>query len=213
HVGRRYSVSAGRRARQSPGAERRPRCDGGGGDTHRRRARVGGRYVTPRARQGGSVRLERGPAPVGIDTRTCRGDRRVNRRLVGLYHRLPTPARNAAAAMRGLYLRAWRYGSETDCMADEAIDREQWSAAQWSEWRAERLSALLERAATRVPYYREQWAARRRAGDRASRELLENWPILEKETVRRLGVGLLADDCESGKMFHEHTSGTTGTSL
>ncbi|HSC33023.1 MAG TPA: hypothetical protein VLD17_14920 [Gemmatimonadaceae bacterium] len=137
----------------------------------------------------------------------------MNRRLLGLYHRLPTPARNAAAAMRGLYLRAWRYGPETDRMADEAIEREQWSAAQWSEWRAERLSALLERAATGVPYYREQWAARRRAGDRASWELLENWPILEKETVRRLGIALLADDCESSKMFHEHTSGTTGTSL
>jgi len=115
--------------------------------------------------------------------------------------------------MRGLYLRAWRYGPETDRMADEAIAREQWSAAQWEAWRRERLGALLERAATRVPYYREQWAARRRAGDRASWDLLENWPILEKDTVRQLGVGLLADDCDRRKMFHEHTSGTTGTSL
>ncbi|HTL94987.1 MAG TPA: hypothetical protein VL157_05555 [Gemmatimonadaceae bacterium] len=137
----------------------------------------------------------------------------MNRRLVGLYHRLPTPARNAAAAMRGLYLRAWRYGPETDRMADEAIEREQWSAAQWAAWRSERLGTVLERAATRVPYYRDQWAARRRAGDRASWEVLENWPTLEKETVRQLGIGLLADDCDSRRMFHEHTSGTTGTSL
>jgi phenylacetate-CoA ligase len=137
----------------------------------------------------------------------------VNRRLVGLYHRLPTPARNAAAAMRGLYLRAWRYGPETDRMADEAIEREQWSAAQWAAWRSERLATVLERAATRVPYYRDQWAARRRAGDRASWEVLENWPILEKEMVRQLGIGLLADDCDRRRMFHEHTSGTTGTSL
>jgi len=137
----------------------------------------------------------------------------VNRRLVGLYHRLPTPARNAAAAMRGLYLRAWRYGPETDRMADEAIEREQWSPGQWAAWRSERLGTVLERAATRVPYYRDQWAARRRAGDRASWEVLENWPILEKETVRQLGIGLLADDCDSRRMFHEHTSGTTGTSL
>jgi len=98
-------------------------------------------------------------------------------------------------------------------MADEAIEREQWSAAQWAAWRSERLGTVLERAATRVPYYRDQWAARRRAGDRASWEVLENWPILEKETVRQLGIGLLADDCDSRRMFHEHTSGTTGTSL
>lgn len=137
----------------------------------------------------------------------------MNRRLLGLYHRLPTPARNAAAAMRGLYLRAWRYGPDTDRMVDEAIARERWTAAQWSAWRSERLGHVLERAATRVPYYREQWAARRRAGDNASWELLENWPILEKDTVRRLGSALVADDCDSRKMFHEHTSGTTGTSL
>lgn len=118
-----------------------------------------------------------------------------------------------AAAMRGLYLRSWRYGPESDRMAEEAIARERWSAAQWTGWRGERLALLLERAATRVPYYREQWAVRRRAGDRASWELLENWPILEKETVRHVGVGLLADDCDHRKMFHEHTSGTTGTSL
>ena len=98
-------------------------------------------------------------------------------------------------------------------MADEAIEREQWSPGQWAAWRSERLGTVLERAATRVPYYRDQWAARRRAGDRASWEVLENWPILEKETVRQLGIGLLADDCDSRRMFHEHTSGTTGTSL
>jgi len=150
---------------------------------------------------------------MGIDPRQRRGGPHVNRRLLGLYHRLPTPARNAAAAMRGLYLRSWRYGPETDRLADEAIDREHWSAAQWSAWRGERLAHVLERAATRVPYYREQWAARRRAGDRASWEVLEHWPILEKDTVRRLGSALVADDCDSRRMFHEHTSGTTGTSL
>lgn len=137
----------------------------------------------------------------------------MNQRLLSLYHRLPTPARNAAAAMRGLYLRSWRYGPDTDQMADEAIARECWSLEQWAAWRSERLALLLERAATRVPYYRAQWEVRRRAGDRASWELLENWPILEKETVRRIGIGLLADDCDARRMFHEHTSGTTGTSL
>ena len=150
---------------------------------------------------------------MGIDPLQRRGGPRVNRRLLGLYHHLPTPARSAAAAMRGLYLRSWRYGPETDRLADEAIDREHWSAAQWAAWRSERLAHVLERAATRVPYYREQWAARRRAGDRASWEVLEHWPILEKDTVRRLGGALVADDCDSGTMFHEHTSGTTGTSL
>ena len=31
-----------------------------------------------------------------------------------LYHRLPVPARSVAATLRGLYLRSWRYGAETE---------------------------------------------------------------------------------------------------
>jgi phenylacetate-CoA ligase len=72
---------------------------------------------------------------------------------------------------------------------------------------------VLEHAATRVPYYREQWARRRRAGDRAAADVLENWPVLAKETLRRHPQAFLADDCDARAMFVEHTSGTTGTPL
>jgi phenylacetate-CoA ligase len=71
----------------------------------------------------------------------------------------------------------------------------------------------LHRAATHVPYYREQWAARRRQGNRASWEYLENWPILEKESLRQNPTAFVADDCAIRHMFHEHTSGTTGKPL
>jgi phenylacetate-CoA ligase len=72
---------------------------------------------------------------------------------------------------------------------------------------------LLHRAATRVPYYREQWAARRRQGDKASFEYLENWPILEKNRVKENPHAFVADDCILRLMFREDTSGTTGKSL
>jgi phenylacetate-CoA ligase len=75
------------------------------------------------------------------------------------------------------------------------------------------LAYILHRAATRVPYYREQWAARRRQGNRTSWEYLENWPVLEKEPLRHNPTAFVADDCAIGQMFHEHTSGTTGKSL
>jgi phenylacetate-CoA ligase len=109
-----------------------------------------------------------------------------------------------------LYLRYWRYGGESDRLAEEAVAREQWSARQWDAWRAERLGFVLHRAATEVPYYREHWQARRRRGDRASWELLENWPLLEKDSVRANPRAFLADDCDPRRMFHEQTSGTTG---
>ena len=63
----------------------------------------------------------------------------------------------------------------------------------------------------RVPYYREHWAERRRQGDPSSWEHLENWPVLEKEIVRRQPRSFVADDCDIKRMFYAYTSGTTGT--
>lgn len=133
--------------------------------------------------------------------------------LLSIYHHLPPPARNLAANLRGYYLRSWRYGPETDRLVEEALERESWSAEQWKRWQEERLAYVLHRAATRVPYYRQQWSERRRRGDTSSWELLENWPILEKEPLRAHPQAFVADDCDIRRMFHEHTSGTTGKPL
>jgi phenylacetate-CoA ligase len=130
-----------------------------------------------------------------------------------IYEHLPLALRSAAATARGTYLRMWRYSARTDRLVAEALERERWSAEQWAAWRDSRLGALLERAATRVPYYRAQWEQRRRNGDQATWELLENWPLLEKEPLRSSPKAFMADDRRPRAMFHEHTSGTTGTPI
>src|SRR5215813_13984702 len=130
-----------------------------------------------------------------------------------LYHMLPASARSFAASMRGMQLRRWRYGAETPQLMDEALEREYWSPTQWNEWQQERLARILHRAATKVPFYRQQWAERRSRGDKASWELLENWPLLDKQTLRKHAKAFVADDCDLKQMFHDHTSGTTGTQL
>ena len=137
----------------------------------------------------------------------------MNEQLLSFYHHLPGPARSIAATLRGLYLRSWRYGPETERLVEEALEREHWSADRWRLWQQERLAYMLDRAATKVPYYREHWTARRRNGDRASWEVLENWPVLEKESVRRHARAFVADDRVGDRLFHEHTSGTSGTPL
>lgn len=137
----------------------------------------------------------------------------MNDRLLKLYHRLPSPLRALPVYLRGLYLRQWRFGPETELLVQQAQEREYWSKEQLWNWQQERLAIALQRAATSVPFYREQWAARRRAGDRASWEYVENWPVLEKETVRQYARALVAEDCDVRKLFHDHTSGTTGKSL
>ena len=101
----------------------------------------------------------------------------------------------------------------TNRLIDEAMEREYWSPHQWREWQQKRLSFVLHRAATRVPYYREHWSRRRAAGDFSSYEYLENWPILEGETLRRRPQAFIADDCRPNRMVRDHTSGTSGRPL
>jgi phenylacetate-CoA ligase len=133
--------------------------------------------------------------------------------VLQLYHRLPAPIRSLAASVRGISLRARRYNSDTDKLVAAALEREHWTHKEWESWRQERLGFLLHRAATRVPYYREQWAVRRRSGDRSSAAYLENWPILDKDPLRENPYAFVADDCQPRKMIEIHTSGTTGKSL
>lgn len=130
-----------------------------------------------------------------------------------IYHHLPPWARNVAASLRGYYLSRWRYDANTEKLVEEALERDYWSEKQWSEWRENRLSFILHRAATKVPFYRESWKKRRQRGDRSSWEYLENWEILEKQALRDKAKEFVADDCDRAKMFLDHTSGTTGTSL
>ncbi|MEX2156264.1 MAG: hypothetical protein WD773_05435 [Gemmatimonadales bacterium] len=137
----------------------------------------------------------------------------MNSQMLALYHCLPAPARSAVATLRGWYLKRWRFGAETAQLTQEALERDRWTAAQWSAWREERLAFILQRAATQVPYYRQYWEAQRRAGNRASWEVLGNWPLVEKDTVRVNPKAFLADDSDPRRMFKEQTSGTTGTPL
>ena len=130
-----------------------------------------------------------------------------------VYHQLPYPAKVLAASARGRRLERWRYGPETERLVEEALARDTWTAEQWRSWREERLAFVLHRAATQVPAYREQWARRRAAGDRAAWDTLTNWPVLTKDALRAAPRNFLADDCDPSQMYYEHTSGTTGKPL
>lgn len=137
----------------------------------------------------------------------------MNDRWLHLYQRLPYFLKVTAASAWGYYLRWWRYGPETERLVEEALERETWSLEKWQAWQEERLAFILHRAATRVPYYREHWSQRRRQGDRASWEYLENWPVLEKEPLRQQPLAFVADDCDIKRLYSENTSGSTGKPL
>jgi phenylacetate-CoA ligase len=137
----------------------------------------------------------------------------VSETLHALYLGLPYPLKTLAASVHGFRLRQWRYGPETDRLVAEALERDEFLPEQWKRWQAERLAPLLHRAATMVPFYREQWAGRRRAGDHAPWDELANWPILSKESIRTNPEAFVADDRDIRKLFLVETSGTTGKPL
>src|ERR1700735_4229304 len=133
----------------------------------------------------------------------------MNENLLRVYHALPPWTRSLVATGRGMYLGFWRYNRQTDRMVEQDFEREEWDAKRWKSWQEERLAFVLDRAATKVPYYRALWERRRRAGDRASWHYLENWGILEKGFLRSNPEAFVADDCRTKGMFAEHTSGST----
>lgn len=133
--------------------------------------------------------------------------------LSALYQRSPHFVKSLAGSLYGYRLRRWRYGPETDALVAEALARDTWTASQWHEWRAQRLALLLERAATRVPHYRELWRRRRAEGDARPVTDLANWPILTKEELRGDPRSFVADDVDPRKLFRLTTSGTSGTPI
>jgi len=132
--------------------------------------------------------------------------------LLSVYHRLPYWTRVCAASLNGYALRSLRYGRETDRRVAEALEQETWTKEKWQTWEQARVAGILDRAARHVPYYRRQWNELRRRGERKSHEVLDHWPILEKEPLRQAPQDFIADDCVH-KLHVVQTSGTSGTPL
>ncbi len=130
-----------------------------------------------------------------------------------IYHKSPPVIRNLAGSMRGLYLKHWRYGPETEELVEQALERDQWEPDQWKDWQERQLEHILQQAAIKVPYYRNQWMERRRNRDRSSWNYLENWPVLKKDQIRQAPLSFVPEDCNPKALFIDRTSGTTGTPL
>jgi phenylacetate-CoA ligase len=128
-----------------------------------------------------------------------------------LYQSLPYPLRVVAASLRGWSRRRWRYDGETPRRVREARARERWTDDEWSRWRSERTAALLERAATRVPHYRDLW--RERGGGPEAWKELSSWPILGKDAIRERPASFLSDGASPAALEELHTSGSTGKPL
>jgi phenylacetate-CoA ligase len=128
-----------------------------------------------------------------------------------IFLNLPDSLKTVAASAKGAHLNWWRYGSDTEGFVEEALQRDSWSDAQWSEWSEERLSFILERAINDVPYYRDLQEVSELGNHSSLANRLTQWPILEKSELRKSSKDFVADDVSLWRMFRDHTGGTTGT--
>lgn len=95
-------------------------------------------------------------------------------------------------------------------MARMYIENENWEYQSWETWQTGKLTAILDNAVRNIPFYRQICANGSIKGETGC---LSSWPILEKESVRQNPYAFLAEGTDTKRMFHEHTSGTTGKSL
>lgn len=127
-----------------------------------------------------------------------------------IYKLLPLPLKQVVVKLRGYQLKRLRYGSDTELLIEKYNEHEKWTKNQWDNYYSEKINQLLFHAEKTVPFYRDYWANKRRKGSEQSSEYLENWPIIEKNLVRKNPKAFLSDVVKSKKLYVDHTSGTTG---
>ena len=129
---------------------------------------------------------------------------------MNLYQHLPYSLKVLAESAKGVYIQWQRSDRHFEEQVEAAFERERWTLSKWQSWQEEMLALALERAATRVPYYREMWRVRRQRGDRASWDYLENWPVLHPASVLRQPEAFVADDLPRGVLFRQWNATSSG---
>lgn len=137
----------------------------------------------------------------------------IKNALMPLYRRSPAAVKNLIGSVYGHYLNYWRYGPRSEALVEDALERESWSSERWEAWQSERLATLLHSAAANVPYYQEHWRVRRSRGDTSPVDMLENWPLLDKATVRANAAALISEHTNPKSLYRLDTSGTSGTPI
>ena len=129
-----------------------------------------------------------------------------------LYWRLPVFLQETALSLYAEYLNRLYYGRG---YAEARADFERLpaaSAGEAADWQSARLRRIVRLAATRVPFYRENWRECdwRSVQSGADLSLL---PRLDKQALRRHEQTFLLEGLHGKSLWLEKTSGTTGTAL
>ncbi|MCG3203041.1 MAG: hypothetical protein NFCOHLIN_02958 [Gammaproteobacteria bacterium] len=131
-----------------------------------------------------------------------------------LYRLSPVWLQNTLCSAYGLRVNLRRYGRGYSAIEREVFRRETLSVDQIRTLQNKRLKAIVARAATKVPYYRDLF---RRLGldprEIMSVEDLKVLPLLTRAEVQERLAEFVSDDYEQLTTTLWRTSGTTGTGL
>jgi phenylacetate-CoA ligase len=134
--------------------------------------------------------------------------------LQGLYERLPVPCQNIGISAVGYYFKKTRYGGQYSAKLQFLRESMNWPYEQLRDYQDERLRALVQIAYRDVPYYTQAFD---RLGvhpaDIRGCDDLRRLPVLTKNEVRENQSLLINRSLPRRSLVHDHTSGSTGTSL
>ena len=128
--------------------------------------------------------------------------------IKSIYNIAPYSVKCAFASVYGFYLDHIRYDKSFRKRIDQYLERETWTENQLKSWQQDILQRTLFYARKYVPYYKSYWR-----GKTKSYEQLENWPIITKKTINENPDLFIDQRFKKDKLYHDHTSGTTGTPL
>jgi phenylacetate-CoA ligase len=129
-----------------------------------------------------------------------------------LYYRLPICLQETALGLYAGYLDRLYYGRGYEDAVQQFTRLQAASAAEASDWQSDRLRQLIRLAATRIPYYRQQWRRVDWSAVRSPADL-HLLPRLDKQSVRRQEDQFIVEGRNRRSLWLEKTSGTTGTAL
>lgn len=133
-----------------------------------------------------------------------------------LYERLPIPLQDLACTWAGWRRYRARFTPHFERTLARLESHEQASLETLRAYQQTRLTVLANRARLHVPHYRALDLPAFEASDepgKGMREILDCFPVLEKQAYRDAPESFLAEDVPAERRLQGKTSGTTGSAL
>lgn len=128
-----------------------------------------------------------------------------------IYKYMPVFIQNIGISLYGFKWKKRRFGGVFESEYKEYVNREKYTPIDWKNYQEKQLEHLLKHATSNVPYYKNIFKSFSKKLNSIKLEDLNQFPILEKNTLRLLGqTELISDKLEPNGEYYA-SSGSSGT--